>query len=98
MISIGRLFALGGGLLALFKMPVTLELGFMWLKCWGSDIVRNEGTRRGKSPPNRGSKVGESSVVALGGSRGVLVSEDSSIEEGEAGLLNENSSGVVTGY
>lgn len=47
-ISDGRMFALGVGLLAVFSSPVTLELGLMWLE-FGSETVLREGTRRGKS-------------------------------------------------
>lgn len=45
--SMGRLLAAGGGRLALLRMPVTLELGFMpeFPPC-GSDMVRRDGTRR----------------------------------------------------
>lgn len=82
MISNGRLFALGGGLRALFRVPVTLELGFMWAVPCGSETVRKEGTRRATSPPNEKPR-GDSE--ALGGSSGVLAFEDSSMDSGEAG-------------
>lgn len=86
MISNGRLFALGGGLRALFKVPVTLELGFMWAVPCGSETARKEGTRRAISPPNE--RPRGDSELALGGSSGVLASEDSSTDPGEAGLLS----------
>lgn len=79
----GRLLTLAGGRLALFKIPATLELGLIVLFCCGSETVRSDGTLRGSS-----------SGLALGGSSGVLASEESSSELGEAGLLAENSSGV----
>jgi len=79
----GKLLTLAGGRLALFKMAATLELGLMVLFCCGSETVRSDGTLRGSS-----------SGLVLGGSRGVLASEESSTESGEAGLLAENSSGV----
>jgi hypothetical protein len=66
---------------------------------WGSDTVRNEGTLRGGSAPPAGEAEAESSVtsaLALGGSRGVLASDDSS-KDGEIGLLSMYSSGVSTG-
>lgn len=94
MMSDGRLFALGVGLLAVFSRPVTLELGLMELAFWGSETVRNEGTRRGRSLVE---KPGMASDPELGGSRGVLASEESSTEPGEAGLLGGNSSAGVTG-
>jgi len=83
MMSTGRLFALGGGLRAVLRIPATLELSLMLLVCWGSETVRKDGTLRGNS-----------SLLELEGSSGVLASEDSSTEPGEAGLLSENSSGV----
>jgi len=83
MISRGRLLALGCGRLAMFRMPVTLELGLIVLLCCGSDTVRNDGTLRGMS-----------SALELGGSSGVLASEDPSTDPGETGLLSMNSSGV----
>lgn len=82
MISRGRLFALGGGLRAVFKMPDTLELALILPVCWGSETVRSDGTLRGTS-----------SELELGGSSGVLALEEST-EPGEAGLLSEYSSGV----
>lgn len=48
--SMGRLLAAGGGRRALLRMPVTLELGFMPAGLpMGSEIVRKDGTRRGRS-------------------------------------------------
>lgn len=95
MISPGKLLA-AGGLLALLRMPETLELGFMpgvLGPPWGSETVRREGTRRGRSEVER---LGIASEEALGGSSGVLASEDSSASEpGEAGLLSICSSGVA---
>ena len=82
-ISKGRLLALGAGRLAVFKMPVTLELGLIVLLYCGSETVRRDGTLRGCS-----------SGLELGGSSGVLASEDSSTEPGETGVLSINSSGV----
>jgi hypothetical protein len=64
MMSDGRLFALGVGLLAVFSRPVTLEEGLMWLE-FGSETVLREGTRRGKSP--MGGKLGWASELELGG-------------------------------
>lgn len=94
MISPGKLLA-AGGLRALLRMPETLEVGFIVgvLPRWGSDIVRKEGTRRGRSVVE---KLGIASEEELGGSSGVLASEDSSASEpGEAGLLSICSSGVA---
>lgn len=50
--SIGKLLAAGGGRRALFRVPVTLEFGWiprpgLW-PC-GSETVRKDGTRRGGS-------------------------------------------------
>lgn len=83
MISKGSAFALGVGLLAVFNSPVTLEVGFIWVEVCGSDIALREGTRRGSSLA--GETAGGASEFELGGSSGVLASEDSSIELGEAG-------------
>jgi hypothetical protein len=94
MMSEGRLFALGVGLLAVFSSPVTLEVGLMWLE-FGSETVLREGTRRGKSPA--GGKLGWASELELGRSNGVLASEESSTEPGETGLLGGYSSAGVTG-
>jgi len=91
MISSGRLVALGGGLRALFNVPVTLELALMWPPCWGSDTVRRDGTLRGESAVE---KPGAASELELGGSYGVLASEESSIDPGDTGLLSLYSSGV----
>lgn len=98
--SIGRLFA-AAGRRALLRMPVTLELGCIaGVEPWGSDTVRKEGTRRGRSfvdcewPINGGA----ASEEALGGSSGVLASEEissSSSEPGEPGMLSICSSGVT---
>lgn len=93
-ISDGRLFALGAGLLAVFSNPVTLEVGFIWVGFCGSEMARREGTRRGGS---LGEKLGWASELALGGSRGVLASESSSAKPGDAGLLGPYSSAGVTG-
>lgn len=90
--SIGRLLA-AGGRRALLRMPVTLELGLILAAPCGADTVRNEGTRRGWSLA-----VSErmASQEALGGSSGVLASEESSAAEpGEAGMLSTCSSGVA---
>lgn len=61
-------------------------------------MVRRDGTRRGKSG-EAGDRIepkdGAASELELGGSSGVLASEDSSIEPGEVGLLSRNSSGVA---
>jgi len=92
MISDGRLFALGVGLLAVLRSPVTLEVGFMCVEFSGSETVLNEGTRRGRS---LGEKLGNPSELELGGSRGVLASESPSREPGEVGLLGPYSSGVT---
>jgi hypothetical protein len=48
MISDGRLFALGTGLLTVFKSPVTLDVALMCVFC-GSETVRREGIRRLRS-------------------------------------------------
>lgn len=95
MMSEGRLLALGGGLLTLFKSPVTLELGLIWAEFWGSDTVLSEGTLRGNSLP--GEEPGRASELELGGSRGVLASDESSSEPGDAGPLGRYSSAGVTG-
>jgi len=94
MISDGRLLALGVGLLTVFSNPVTLDVGLMTLE-FGSETVRNEGTRRGCSVD--GEKLGCASELELGGSRGVLASEESSTEPGDARLLVGYSSAGVTG-
>lgn len=75
-------------------MPETLEDALIpGVACCGSDIVRRDGTRRGGSLLEKG--VWRESREALGGSSGVLASEDSSASEpGEAGLLSTCSSGV----
>ena len=80
------MFAEGVGRLALFSVPVTLELELIRLVLvWGSDTVRNEGTLLGISLDIEGS----ASDDELGGSSGVLASEDSSASEpGDAGLLS----------
>jgi hypothetical protein len=93
-ISDGKIFALGVGLLAVFSNPVTLELGLIVLAFCGAETVLREGIRRGGSLGGR--KPGIASESALGGSRGVLASESSS-EPGEAGLLGAYSSAGVTG-
>lgn len=82
MISNGRQFALGGGLRALFRVPLTVELALMCAVPCGSETVRNEGTRRGLSPPNE--KPRGDSASEPGASNGVLASEDSSTDPGEA--------------
>lgn len=81
---------LGGGLLAFWRLPVTLELGLMELVFWGSETVRRDGTRRGTS--SGGTKLGMTSESVLGRSKGVLASEDSSTDPGDAGLLSSVSS------
>ena len=88
--SRGKPLTLGGGLLAFWRLPETLELGLMKLVFWGSETVRSDGTRRGKSTAPAG--LGMTSESELGGSKGVLASEDSSTDPGEAGLLSSVSS------
>jgi len=70
---------------------VTLELGLMKCVLWGSETVRSEGTLRG-GEASVGSMVGMTSDSELGRSKGVLASEDSSTEHGDAGLLSRVSS------
>lgn len=94
MISVGKALA-AAGLRALFRMPETLELGLIpgVPPLCGSETVRREGTRLGRSVVE---KLGIASEEELGGSSGVLASEDSSASEpGEAGLLSYCSSGVA---
>jgi len=88
--SRGRPLTLGGGLRAFWRLPVTLELGLMKLVFWGSETVRSDGTLRGKA--SVGGMEGMTSDSELGGSKGVLASEDSSTEHGDAGLLSRASS------
>jgi hypothetical protein len=96
--SSGRLVALGGGRRALLRVPVTDELALMEELFWGSETVRKEGTRRGKSPC--GAAEGEEeaepnggwSELELGGPRGVLASEEV-YAPGDPGVLS--SSGVT---
>lgn len=94
MISDGRLDALGVGLLAVFKSPVTLEVELIWLDFCGSEAVLNDGTRRGSSA---GEELGCASELELGGSRGVLAPESAPSEPGEVGLLTSYSSAGVVG-
>lgn len=83
MMSTGRLFALDTGRRALLRIPVTLELGLM-VAC-ESDTVRRDGTLRGGSS---GRRPGTESEFELGGSSGVLASDDSSTDPGEPGWLS----------
>jgi hypothetical protein len=89
--SSGKPLTLGGGLLAFWRLPLTLELGLMELVFWGSETVRSDGTRRGKSFA-AAARLGMTSESELGRSKGVLASEDSSIDPGDAGLLSSVSS------
>lgn len=92
--SPGRFAADAAGLRAAFNVPGTLELGFIRL-VWGSEMVRNDGTLRGRSLSVV--KPGIASEPELGGSMGVLASDDSSIEPGEAGLLSSSYSFGLAG-
>ena len=95
--STGRLPALGGGLLAVLRVPQREELGLIWL-CWGSEMVRREGTRRWRS-----GEVGELEVAGdigseePGGSRGVVAGDESSTRPGGERMLGGkgSSSGVM---
>lgn len=93
--SVGRFAADAAGLRAAFNVPGTLELGLIKFVCCGSEMVRNDGTLRGRSPS--GVKPGMASEPELGGSMGVLASDDSSIEPGEAGLLSSSYSFGLAG-
>jgi hypothetical protein len=97
--SSGRLPTEGGGRLAWFSVLLSFALGGIFPPPCGSDTVRRDGTRRGGSalPRADGDGVAEwrkTPESALGGSSGVLASEDSSTEPGETGLLSRYSSGV----
>jgi len=89
--SRGRPLTLAGGLRAFWRLPVTLELGLMKDAFWGSEMVRSDGTLRGMSSA-AAAILGMISESELGGSKGVLASEDSSTEPGDAGLLSRASS------
>jgi len=70
---------------------VTLELGLIKFVFWGSETVRRDGTLRGGEASVEGME-GMTSDSELGRSKGVLASEDSSTEPGDAGLLSKVSS------
>jgi hypothetical protein len=95
--SEGRAFALGVGLLTVLNKPVTLELALIGVVLCGSDNVLRPGIRRGTSLTLPGESPGTASEPELGGSRGVLASDESSMEPGDVGLLGANSSAGVTG-
>lgn len=92
--SVGRFAADAAGLRAAFSVPGTLELGFIRVVC-GSEMVRSDGTLRARS--TSGAKPGIASEPELGGSMGVLASDDSSTEPGEAGLLSSSYSFGLAG-
>ncbi len=59
--SDGRLVALTGSRRALLSVPLTVEVGCINAEFWGSETVRNEGTRRGVSPQRGEEELGEPS-------------------------------------
>lgn len=80
--SAGNTPADGGGLRALVRVPVTVDVDVIAVVD-GSETVRRDGTRFGRA-------------LGDGGSSGVLASESSStMEHGEVGMLSNCSSGVA---